>query len=248
MSPKKKHPQSASSPARKQPTIPAADLNSFLGRDALGAYITSPTSFPTTRVLSYDEEFVSIRDLYPKSSIHLLLLPRDMGKALQHPFDAFEDIEFLARTRTAAAILAKLVASELRRNYSSISKSSAAREAAMQADPPPEVLPEGRDWEKEVLVGVHAHPSMSHLHVHVLSRDRVSECMRHRKHYNSFATPFLVPLEDMPLAKDDARRHPGREGYLDRDLQCWRCGKNFGRSFAKLKQHLLEEIEDWKRE
>jgi len=171
-----------------------------------------------------------------------------MDKALQHPFDAFEDIEFLARTRTAAAILVKLVASELRRNYSSISKSSAAREAAMQADSPPEVLPEGRDWEKEVLVGVHAHPSMSHLHVHVLSRDRVSECMRHRKHYNSFATPFLVSLEDMPLAKDDVRRHPGREGYLDRDLQCWRCRKNFGRSFAKLKQHLLEEIEEWKRE
>jgi len=87
-----------------------------------------------------------------------------MKKALQHPFDAFEDADFLARARTAAAILVKLLASELRRNYSSVSKSSAARVTAMQADPPPDVLPDGRDWEKEVLVGVHAHPRYSAIH------------------------------------------------------------------------------------
>lgn len=253
MSPKAKRTKPTSTPttvsSKAAPQLPPAkDLNSYFGSDALGAYIAFPTSFPSTRVLSYDDNFVAIRDLYPKSSVHLLLLPRDTTKALQHPFDAFEDADFLARTREAAIPLKKLVASELRRNYSKISKSSTAREAAMNADPPPHTLPKGRDWEKEVLIGVHAHPSMSHLHVHVLSRDHVSECMRHRKHYNSFATPFLVPLEDMPLARDDVRRRPGRQGYLDHDLLCWRCGKNFGRGFAKLKQHLAEEFESWKME
>jgi len=232
----------------KSHSRPSTDPNSYVGRHALGAYIVAPTAFPATRVLSYDDDFVAIRDMFPKSSIHLLLLPRDHDKTLQHPFDAFEDADFLARTRAAAAPLVKLVASELRRNYSALPKSSAAREDAMNADPPPPELPAGRDWDKEILVGVHAHPSMSHLHVHVLSRDRVSECMRVRKHYNSFATPFLVPLGDMPLAKDDVRRHPGREGYLERDLLCWRCGRSFGRGFAKFKQHLAEEFEEWKRE
>lgn len=88
---------------------------------------------------------------------------------------------------------------------------------------------------------------MNHLHVHVLSRDRVSECMRHRKHYNSFATEFLVPMEDFPLAEEDKRRQPGREGYLERDLKCWRCGREFGRRFRELKGHLEEELETWKR-
>jgi aprataxin len=120
-------------------------------------------------------------------------------------------------------------------------------------DIPPKIpagddLPPGRDWEKDVMVGIHAHPSMSHLHVHVLSVDRFSECMKHRKHYNSFATPFFVPLEDFPLAQDDPRRHPGREGYLNSDLKCWRCGRNFGGAFKTLDEHLKEEFEKWKAE
>lgn len=168
-------------------------------------------------------------------------------------------------------------------------------------------VPPGRDWESEVLVGVHTHPSMNHLHVHVLSRDRHSERMKHRKHYNSFATPFFVPVEEFPLRSGDARwgalhggwrgarerlaglgvdvdvdvgadgrgggagadacagteseeegkdsddqqdsRTPEKlEDYLSRDLACWRCGRNFGNQFARLKAHLGEEFEAWKRE
>jgi hypothetical protein len=33
------------------------------------------------------------------------------------------------------------------------------------ADPPPDELPQGRDWEEDIVVGVHAVPSMNHLHV-----------------------------------------------------------------------------------
>lgn len=140
-----------------------------------------------------------------------------------------------------------MAASELRRLYGRFSAADAARNAAVDAEPPADSLPAGRDWEREIVAGVHAHPSMNHLHIHVISVDRVSECMRHKKHYNSFATPFLVPLEDFPLAKEDVRRHPGREGYLDSDLKCWCCGKNFGRKFKELKAHLEEELEVWKR-
>lgn len=49
------------------------------------------------------------------------------------------------------------------------------------------------------MAGVHSHPSMNHLHVHVLSVDRRSERMKHRKHYNSFATGFFVGVEEFPL-------------------------------------------------
>lgn len=73
-----------------------------------------------------------------------------------------------------------------------------------------------------------------------------SERMKHRKHYNSFKTPFFIGIDDFPIAEDDVRRHPGREGYLGSDLKCWRCGKNFGNAFAKLKNHLAEEFSEWK--
>ncbi|UKZ70139.1 uncharacterized protein TrAtP1_011137 [Trichoderma atroviride] len=109
-------------------------------------------------------------------------------------------------------------------------------------------LPFGRDWAAEIKCGVHAVPSMGHLHIHVLSRDMHSPAMKHRKHYNSFNTPFLVDVADFPLKGADLRRGSREEGFMRRDLVCWRCGKNFGNRFKELKEHLEREFEEWKRE
>ena len=228
---------------------PATTASTFLGRDGLGAYIASPQSFPASRVISYSDKFVVINDLYPKSSVHLLLLPRDLNKTLLHPFEALSDTEFLSEVQSEVKKLRELAAKELRRRYAKFSATDKAREEAMNEEPMPSDhdLPPGRNWSKEIVIGVHAHPSMNHLHIHILSVDRVSDCMRHRKHYNSFATPFFVPIEDFPLDANDKRRHPGREGYLNSDLRCWRCKQNFGNKFARLKDHLAEEFETWKR-
>lgn len=187
-----------------------------------------------------------INDLYPKATVHTLLLPRSSAHNPLHPFDAFEDRDFLAAVRKETARLKELVAKEVKRRFSSLSKLDQARETALKNGV--DDLPPGRNWLAEVKVGIHAHPSMNHLHVHVLSRDMHSECLKHRKHYNSFNTPFLVDVADFPLARDDPRRHPGREGYLDRSLKCWRCGKEFGNKFKALKEHLEVEFEEWKRE
>lgn len=219
-------------------------------RDGLGAYTANPASFPASRVIYHNDSFVAINDLYPKSTLHTLLLPRSSRSRL-HPFDAFEDPEFLASVQAETARLRRLAAKELQRRYGRFSEQDKLREAVLNGDVEWDggaPLPEGREWEKELLVGVHAHPSMNDLHVHVLSRDMVSECMRHRKHYQSFNTPFLIDIDDFPLAADDPRRHPGRAGYFDEDLRCWRCGRSFGNRFKKLKEHLAEEFEAWKKQ
>ena len=249
MSPKKSKPQSEQ--LDKVPNKPfTGQTTTFLGRDGLGAYIASPAAFPASRVIYHTEKFVVINDLYPKSSVHLLLLPRDPRKTCLHPFEALEDTAFLAEVLVEVKKLRELAARELRRRFGTFSRKDKAREAAMDLEPVPAEhdLPPGRDWEKEVVSGVHAHPSMNHLHIHIISKDRVNECMRHRKHYNSFATPFFVPVEDFPLDPKDKRRHPGHEGYLGSDLLCWKCGKNFRNKFARLKEHLEEEFQVWKGE
>ena len=150
---------------RKSTTIPNSTAV-FPGRDGLGAYITSPASFPSSRVISYSDEFVTINDLFPKSSVHLLLLPRDITKSCLHPFEAFEDEGFLAKVREEAEKMKFLAAAELRRMFGGSSAAERKRHEAM--DRGDEELPEGRDWSKEIMVGVHAHPSMSHLHVHII--------------------------------------------------------------------------------
>lgn len=233
---------STSNPAKRMLTGPSK----FPGRDGLGAYIAHPEAYSSSRVLYYNADFVVINDMYPKSSVHTLLLPRSAKCSLVHPFDAFEDPEFLAAVKEETRKLKQLVASELRRMYGSFSKTDAVREAILNGEvelAEGEEMPAGRDWERDVMAGVHAHPSMNHLHVHVLSVDRYSECLKHRRHYNSFSTEFFVPLEAFPLARDDPRR---TEGYLQRNFLCWRCGKNFGNHFARLKEHLAVEFEAWK--
>lgn len=213
----------------------------------MGAYIESPESFSSNVVVYHNEDFVVIHDRFPKSSLHLLLLPRDPDKTRLHPFDALEDTKFLNKVQMEAKKVRTLAATELRRKYGKYSAQDKKRNEALDAEPPPDKLPPGRDWEQEIMYGIHAHPSMNHLHIHVMSVDRFSERLKHRKHYNSFSTPFFVNIDDFPLAKGDARRHPGRQGYLQWDFICWRCGRNFGNQFAKLKTHLEEEFNEWKR-
>ena len=233
---------SASSP---WPPPPKSQMG---GREGLGAYLASPETFPPSVVIYHNASFVAVRDLYPKASVHALLLPRSAARSRQHPFDAFEDAEFLAETRVEAQRLRRLVAAELRRKVGGESKSDARRRAILDGDEEGESVDNndtGRDWEAEVRVGVHAHPSMNHLHVHVISRDMHSPLLKHRKHYNSFNTPFFVDLADLPLARDDPRRS---EAYLGRDFVCWRCGAGFANKFAALKRHLEDEFEEWRRE
>ena len=228
-------------------SVPRQPPRPFNSRDGLGAYSVDPASFPPGRVIYCTDQWVVINDLYPKASVHMLLLLRDPTKNRLHPFDAFEDRSLVDSALTELVKVRNMAASELRRRFGNFSATERARIAAMNADPPlpKSELPAGRDWQKEIQSGVHAHPSMNHLHIHVLSVDMISPCMRHRNHYNSFKTPFLVPVEDFPLGPDHLAK---RIGNMDADLVCWRCGQNFGRNFAKLKEHLSAEFDKWKEE
>lgn len=222
----------------------------FSGKFGLGLYTHDPVKVSDSQMIYYDKDFVAIHDLYPKASVHALLLSTS-DRNLEHPFDLFEDPVFLKSYQDEVKKLKVIIAAELRRRCGKFSAQDKYREAVLNGDielADGEELPKGRDWEKDVMVGVHADPSMAHLHVHVLSVDRCSPCTKNKHHYNSFTTPYFVDVADFPLAPDDDRRHPWRERYLERDLLCWRCGKNFGNKFAKLKRHLEEEFEVWKAE
>lgn len=147
-------------------------------RDALAPYIISPSAHPPSIILKETPTSVFIRDAFPKALVHALLLPRDSEKTLLHPFEAFKDEGFLARIRTDAEELKGLVAKELRRK---ICGSGAAAGG------------EGVDWGAEVRVGVHAGPSMNHLHVHVISREGFSDKVKKRVHYSTLPhAPLLV--------------------------------------------------------
>ncbi|KAJ6789585.1 hypothetical protein PWT90_07420 [Aphanocladium album] len=255
MAPKRRSP-----PVAKPKAAWSSGGNPFKDRMGLGAYLGDPAAFPASVVIAHDDDFVVIHDKFPKATVHTLILPRSPAVNLKHPFDALADPTLLAKVKAQVVRTKALVAAELQRRLGRFSATEAARQAVLDGDVEVEVgeeeegregggeLPEGRDWEAEVICGVHAVPSMSHVHIHVLSRDMRSEKVKRRNHYNSFTTPFLVNIDDFPLAQDDPRRDTKHEGYMHWDMKCWRCGRNFGNKFAQLKQHLEEEFDEWKRE
>lgn len=217
----------------------------FAGRDGLAAYTQDPAAFPASRVVYYNDQFTVIKDLFPKASVHLLILPRDPQKNVLMPQLAFDDPAFLAACQDEERTVRAIVASELRRKFGEFSATDRPRLEALESDDPPAQLPPGRDWAKDVQSGIHANPSMTHLHIHVMSRDMVSDCMKRKNHYQSFTTDFFVGLDQFPLAPNDHRRSYGR---FPENMLCWRCGRDFGNKMAQLKQHLAEELEEWKRE
>lgn len=47
----------------------------------------------------------------------------------------------------------------------------------------------------ELIAGFHAVPSMHHLHMHVISKDMISPCLKSKVHWNSFTTDYFIPFK-----------------------------------------------------
>lgn len=218
-------------------------------------YIQNPSSFAPSTILRVTKDTVLIRDLFPKALVHLLLLPRDEAFHTLKPFEAFNsraNANFLELMRKEAASASDLAASELSRLVSPHSQTAKTREEALDEFDPEAggeaTLPPARDFRSDIRVGIHAEPSMDTLHIHIISVDMHSDRLKHKKHYNSFTTPFFVPLEDFPLKDDDERMQEDRQhDWVKGDMKCWRCGKNFTNKFKELKGHLEQEFTEWRR-
>ena len=80
----------------------------------------------------------------------------------------------------------------------------------------------------EFRFGYHAVPSMSQLHLHSISQDFDSPCLKHKKHWNSFNTEYFIPAEqviedlkengEVNLPRDEEGR-----ALLKKDLKCHKC-------------------------
>lgn len=58
-----------------------------------------------------------------------------------------------------------------------------------------EVYKELREENCNLKAGFHAVPSMFKLHMHIISTDMISPCLKTKIHWNSFTTKFFMPYE-----------------------------------------------------
>lgn len=89
-------------------------------------------------------------------------------------------------------------------------------------------------------LGYHAIPSMSHIHLHVISQDFDSSCLKNKKHWNSFTTDYFLESEevmDMVKLQGKVTVKDGASELLKSSLQCNVC-KMPQATIPQLKEHL----------
>ena len=55
--------------------------------------------------------------------------------------------------------------------------------------------------KEDFAIGYHLQPSMNRLHLHTVSKDFISPCLKTKAHWNSFNTAFLLSCESKFIVK-----------------------------------------------
>ncbi|XP_050594485.1 aprataxin isoform X1 [Bombus affinis] len=100
--------------------------------------------------------------------------------------------------------------------------------------------------ESEFLIGYHAVPSMHRLHLHVISTDFNSPCLKTKYHWNSFTTPFFLHSTDICnqlREKGELKKLKSEESaqHLNTPLKCHKC-PTISKNMPDLKKHLLAHL------
>ncbi|AAZ10404.1 Scavenger mRNA decapping enzyme C-term binding, putative [Trypanosoma equiperdum] len=172
---------------------------------------------PTSHVLYKDPQCIIVNDAYPKSRLHCLVIPLDLS------------LDSLSALRpNHVPLLQHLM--EVAEQYVQFTREDAAsNEAGIQA--------------LSFMTGFHSLPSLPQLHMHLISRDLDGPCMKTKKHYNSFATPFFLPADQVvnDLRKNGCvtlnRNVEELNRFEHEEPRCLWCGLNPG-GFQQLRVHL----------
>lgn len=220
-------------------------------RDALQTYIDNPEKHIGS-VLFSDDNVVIIKDSFPKSIQHLLILPRRYTHV--HPIEVFKkDHGFYSTIEKYIPVAKKLMLDNLISENWSVNNE--------------------QQFFQFIKVGIHAIPSLRNLHIHVITKDFYSARLKNKKHYNSFNTDFFVDFEKLnpivqrrsiDLVDQDTDTESGDENevveshshevkriskdeeksLINSPLLCVWCGRNFDNKFTQLKVHLAQEFKD----
>ncbi|XP_043572262.1 aprataxin [Chiloscyllium plagiosum] len=93
-------------------------------------------------------------------------------------------------------------------------------------------------------LGYHAIPSMSQIHLHVISQDFDSPCLKTKKHWNSFNTDYFLESEDVMKTVEQNGKVTVKDGIaelLKLPLMCHVCQQQQS-TIPQLKQHLKKHL------
>jgi aprataxin len=182
-----------------------------------------------------DDDLVCIRDKYPKARFHLLLIPliTDDNKK------KFTKVEQLITVLPRPIEFLKKMLNISNKIVSNLPKPTDCTSLSFK-------------------YGFHSIQSMNPLHMHIISEDFHSDCLKTKKHWNSFNTSYFVELNELikhleldlksavnlkdeyfKQDKFNLRRKQILENYLKEELKCNKC-KQLINNMPNLKKHLKE--------
>jgi aprataxin len=194
-------------------------------RSALDVYILEPLqarpAYAKQRVFYEDEVCVAIYDSFPKSAIHLLVLPRlSLSLPNVHNFSAQLHLSNLKVLHDRAKRIKRHLEA---RNQQCVSGGGQAM------------------FRGELMVGYHGIPSMNYLHIHIISTDFVG--IKNKKHYLSFAKcpEFFIPMDTMEKDLSENKTFTKKPdcNVLKEDLVCLHCNITH-KNIPALKAHLVK--------
>ncbi|CAG4947353.1 unnamed protein product [Parnassius apollo] len=100
------------------------------------------------------------------------------------------------------------------------------------------------EYKSHILnAGFHAAPSMLRLHMHIISKDMVSPCLKTKVHWNSFTTTFFKPYKDiLEELKENGfikkMENDVHKSLMATPLKCNQCNY-VPKNMPQLKDHLL---------
>lgn len=103
-----------------------------------------------------------------------------------------------------------------------------------------------KDSSLKFKYGYHASPSMARLHMHVISLDFDSDCLKNKKHWNSFNTDFFLDAEKVisilrDMGKVELDVKGVYEPLLKMPLRCHVCCEEL-QNMPKLKAHIARHF------
>lgn len=184
-------------------------------------FLKNPEKYPQIVVFS-DDNAVIVRDQFPKSIFHFLVLPRQF--TFLRPQVAFQNSRFRKLMQKYVEKAKEILRNEFNQRYEFIDKND--------------------KLESHIKVCCHSLPSMKNLHIHVMTTDLYSDRMKNKKHYNSFTTQFAINWDEMPLDKEDPRFDDIEfcKQLLKQDMIFE--GQNYGGHFKQIKQAIEKRFND----
>ncbi|WVF70890.1 hypothetical protein IAT40_005685 [Kwoniella sp. CBS 6097] len=217
----------------------------------LRRYATTPNptaNLPPSLLLLSTPNTIAIFDAYPKAKYHFLVMPRFPFPPQSDP-ESRSSITSLESLEDLKSVLMKCNR-ESREEVLTAMANTAREVEEMIRD---EMLKtEGFEWKIDV--GFHAIPSMKHIHLHVISDDRIGSGLKKKHHHNSFRPDlgFFVPIMEVQRwIEDDSNMQErvdalsGAERLLHTPLTCHKCDE-FMANMPKLKTHLEKHFKEEK--